>query len=288
MAELRPLTFGEILDGALTLYRRHFGLFLQLSVVVLVVPVALYGYMVAPMLMNPMYLMFDPVGAGIRVAAIFLVLYLASLLLTAATVRVVSDSYLGRTPGFRASMALGLSKIWPLFLVGLAKGVLLGGLAGVVGAAAIGGGFMFDLRGMQSAAFTTTFVVSLLGAALVIWLACGYAVTTQVVVLGRWSRALEAFGQSWRLTRGSRFKVFGLGAVAFLLFLIVPNLVFTILAVLMAMNPTAGLVMQILQLVVPMLLAPAVACVFTLMYYDLRMRREAFDLQALGEQLGPA
>jgi len=36
----------------------------------------------------------------------------------------------------------------------------------------------------------------------------------------------------------------------------------------------------------PIVLYPAISCVVTLMYYDLRVRREAFDLQMLSQQLG--
>ena len=38
--------------------------------------------------------------------------------------------------------------------------------------------------------------------------------------------------------------------------------------------------------VLPLILTPVLAAVITLMYYDLRVRREAFDLQVLGQQLG--
>ncbi len=34
-------------------------------------------------------------------------------------------------------------------------------------------------------------------------------------------------------------------------------------------------------------LAPILRCALTLAYYDLRVRREAFDIQILSEQLGP-
>jgi hypothetical protein len=39
---------------------------------------------------------------------------------------------------------------------------------------------------------------------------------------------------------------------------------------------------QLLQLMV----YPVVACAFTLFYYDLRVRKEAFDLDHLGRQIG--
>jgi hypothetical protein len=291
MAELRPLTFGEILDGALTLYRRHFGLFLQLSIAVLAIPVALYGYFLLPLLGEQLMLamMMDKVGTGLRLGVFGALLYFGSLILTAATVRVVSDSYLGRTPALGASLKVGLSKIWPLFVVALGKGVVVGGLTGLFAGSAIVTAFLLDRGGAGAGAMAAGIAIVFLGAWLVSWVASGYGVTTQVVVLGPVRRGLEAFGQSWRLTRGARRKVFGLGVVAFLLFNLVPTWIFQILGLVLGpANPVLATTMIILQLVVPMILAPAIGCVFTLMYYDLRVRREAFDLQMLGQQLGSA
>ncbi|OLB18662.1 MAG: hypothetical protein AUH12_01825 [Gemmatimonadetes bacterium 13_2_20CM_69_8] len=44
MPDLRPMDFGEILDGSLMIYRRHFGLFLKLSMAALSVPLVLLVY----------------------------------------------------------------------------------------------------------------------------------------------------------------------------------------------------------------------------------------------------
>ena len=46
--------------------------------------------------------------------------------------------------------------------------------------------------------------------------------------------------------------------------------------------------LAIVSSVVSIALAGALPCVYTMMYYDLRMRREGFDLQLLGQQLGIA
>jgi hypothetical protein len=43
----------------------------------------------------------------------------------------------------------------------------------------------------------------------------------------------------------------------------------------------------VLASLIGIVLAPILPCVLTLLYYDLRVRREAFDLQILSEQLGP-
>src|SRR5439155_10300287 len=45
MSDLRPMEFGEVLDGAFTMYRRNFGLFFRLSVAISAVPAALFLYL---------------------------------------------------------------------------------------------------------------------------------------------------------------------------------------------------------------------------------------------------
>jgi hypothetical protein len=127
------------------------------------------------------------------------------------------------------------------------------------------------------------------GVWLCIWVAAGYGVTTPVVVLEALSSAFDAFGRSWDLTRGFRGKVVGLSVVAFVLFNFLPALVLSIIAeVVKGSSAPAGMVFEVLSNVVPVILYPAISCVFTLMYYDLRVRREGFDLQMLSDQLGNA
>ena len=44
--------------------------------------------------------------------------------------------------------------------------------------------------------------------------------------------------------------------------------------------------LSVVTIVLGVVLAPILPCALTLLYYDLRVRREAFDLQILSEQLG--
>ena len=46
------------------------------------------------------------------------------------------------------------------------------------------------------------------------------------------------------------------------------------------------LAVSVVNSLVSIALAPVLPCMLTLFYYDLRMRREGFDLQVLGQQLG--
>jgi len=78
-----------------------------------------------------------------------------------------------------------------------------------------------------------------------------------------------------------------LAVVAFLLCNFLPSQVLQAIAnAVMRTAPAAGIALTVLAVILPLILAPVIAAVITLMYYDLRVRREAFDLQVLGQRLG--
>jgi hypothetical protein len=286
MNELRPLSFGEILDGAISMFRRHFGLFFQLSAILMTLPVALAVYVAARL-----FLTFaeNPIAGIVTLLPVLLVLLFASLLLEAATVRAISDSYLGEPLSFRRSLAFGLAKLWPLVLVGLSKALILALVAAGVAAVVTVAGIVLQRAGAGAIGVLAVVALGVAGVGLWVWAWAGYAVTTQVIVLQPLETSLDALGHSWRLTRGNRSKVFGLQFLAYLLFSLLPSWIFQALGlVLIARSPGIGVAALVLQVLVPVLFAPAIACVLTLTYYDLRVRREGFDLQLLQQQLGVA
>jgi len=276
MADLKPMELGEILDGALTMYRRHFGMLLRLAVLALWLPVSMniYVQLTGGPLQHPVLYFF-----------MFLIQYFAGLFLTAGAIRIISDSYLGRPTTLAPAIALGMSKILPLFGVALGKGILLGLILGLVfviaglsiPAAAAGGGAVVVL-------------FALVFAGLALWLfvfvACGYAVTSQIVVLEPLDGAFDSFGRSWELTRGLKLKVAGVAFVAWLI-LFAPTVALGVYAgILQQTNALWGQILQAGLALLPIVLSPILACVFTILYYDLRIRREGFDLQMLGQSLG--
>ncbi len=215
---------------------------------------------------------------------VVIVYYAATLVLTAGTIRIISDSYLGRDPRLHDALALGLSKILPLIAVGLGKAIVLGLI--MIGAGVVVGisGAVFKGSGVG---ILLVFVLACAALWFTIFVACGYGVTTPVVVLEELGSSFDAFGRSWELTRDFKLKVLGLAVVAFLLCNILPSQVLQGIAnVVMKTAPVAGIVLTVAAVILPLILAPVIAAVITLMYYDLRVRREAFDLQVLGQRLG--
>jgi len=107
-------------------------------------------------------------------------------------------------------------------------------------------------------------------------------------VLEDLASSFDAFSRSWELTRGARLKVFGTVVVAWLISQFLPQLVVGgISGVLgVAGNDSLQPFFVVIASLMGIVLAPILPCALTLLYYDLRVRREAFDLQVLSEQLG--
>ena len=243
--QLRPLSIGEILDGALVLLRRHFTLVLGIAVVCEGIPTAMDVYI-------------DLTGGGSQNPGLSLLdrllTLVGSVLVTGATVRVVSEAYLGRTPLFGDAMRFAGSRF----------GTILG--------ANIMSGFLTVLA---------TLALVIPG----IVVACGYSVAAEAAALESGS-AGEALRRSWDLTKGFRWKALALGVVSIGLILVVYLGAGVLGGILGEVMGGLDTVLAVFAACVSLLIYPVISCVFTLFYYDLRVRKEGFDLEMLSRQLG--
>jgi hypothetical protein len=288
-SNLRPMQLGEILDGSFNIYRRHFGLFMRLSVALVWLPTALAIYLQVRFSGSPFEIIavFEQhTLASILLGLLGLIVWTTcSLLLKVGTIRIISDSYLGQEPQLGAALRLGIDKIIPLLLVAISKGLLLG-LLYIFGGLGIA---LLVLLGrvlgpVVSGVLVFTGVIGL--AWFVVYVACGYGVTTPIVVLEDLNSSFDAFGRSWDLTRGARLKVFGTAAVTWLMSQFLPSMVVGGLSGAIGANSSWQPFFIVFASLLSILLTPILPCALTLLYYDLRVRREAFDLQVLSEQLG--
>jgi hypothetical protein len=288
-SNVRPMQIGEILDGTFNIYRRHFGLFMRLSFVLICVPAVIAVYLFARFVSEPLAVsawMREHIGAAIGFGVLALIMWaVIGVLLKSGTVKIISDSYLGSEPSLRDALQFGVGRIIPMLLVALSKGLLLlliyiaeilvfmmfAGLARAVGGPVLT--VWISVFGIIGGGWFFAFVL------------CGYALTTMVVVLEDLESSFNAFGRSWDLTRGAKLKVFLVWLVMWLLSYVVPLLAYLGLSLAIGPNPLVQGVLGILSPVVSVALAPLPACALTLVYYDLRVRREAFDLEILSEQL---
>ncbi len=249
---LRPLSTGEVLDTSFGLYR---ALFFPLVIVALVcraVPDVL-GIYLQQVSGNSPFAIFDH-------WQLLLVQFALSVLLNvvgvAASTVIVAGAYLGTSVMAGAALRRSFGLIGPLsvaaFLIAIAT--FLGFLVLIV-------------------------------PGVILW--SGLVLANAVIVLEQPISATASLSRSWELTRGFRLKVFVSVLVAALL-LIVPTM---IVGVLGAIGTMAGvwspLVSGVLGAVLQIFVAPFMYVVITVLYYDLRVRKEGFDLELLAMATQP-
>jgi hypothetical protein len=271
-ADLRPMTLGEVLDRTFKLYTSEFWLFtgiMSLPFLVLFVFNVLVGVassaQVASMSAGAGSTAFSPAAlvAGIGGGLLLLVL---TFILTgagqAATIFAVSDIYLGRAASIRSSFQQVRGH------VAQALGAIL--LMGLV----IGAGFI---------------LLIIPG----IFLMCRCAVTVPASMLEDEGPG-TALSRSMELTKGFAMQVFVVFLLAWALALgaaMVFQLPFTLLAATPRPHvlPLGWLILQDAGgFVAQVLVAPIQTIAFSLMYYNLRVRKEGFDLEHLMGSLGAA
>src|SRR5207244_10641881 len=191
------------------------------------------------------------------------------------------------SPRLRPSLRSGAENIAPLLLVEISQTLLLFLL---YIAAALVVGLLYFMGRMISPGLggLMIFAGAIAALWLVTWVLCAYAMTTPIVVLEDLSSSFDAFGRSWELTRGARGKVAGTIVVTWLISQFLPQMVIGAIsgALGVAGNESYQPVFVVFASLLGIVLAPILPCALTLLYYDLRVRREAFDLQVLSGQLG--
>jgi hypothetical protein len=253
---LRPLSTGELLDRTFSLYRSHFGLFLGLFAlphlfVLAYQCIGLTFQSPNPQLPNLLLNAVWSMGAGFLSLA-------ASAASQAATVIAVSQVHLDRPAGVADSFSRVKGQILPV--IGLS---LLVGLA--AGAACI----------------------ALLVPGILLFVMWSLAVPAKILEN---RGALDSMSRSMDLTKGNRWRIF----VIWLLFVLLGIGVGLLLrwpvelaagvSSIFAMQRTAPVWQAALlgvSFISECLVGPLATIAFSLVYYDERVRKEAFDLQLM-------
>lgn len=274
--ELRPMGIGDILDTTFRMYRERFLPFLLIALVVYV-PYAFLLALSAPFQTpaQPVFIpqatfsegemqtpTFDesnlvvkpnPVGAILGILGTIIYAFVLFPLCTAALVHNISASYLGEDLTAGQSYTRALPR-----LPGLLGTQILVGLAVFAG---------FLLLIVPGIIFSLWFLVCV-----------------PVVILEN-KAGPSAMGRSRELMRGNLNKGFVLALVLTALGFII-NFALQMLTTLVPMpHPSISIFIStmVAAVILPIQTAP-----WTLLYYDLRIRKEAFDLQKLSEALSQA
>jgi uncharacterized membrane protein len=130
-------------------------------------------------------------------------------------------------------------------------------------------------------------VVAGVGAGLVgtVFLAASWMVSPAVAILED-AGPIAALRRSWELSTGSRWRILGLILLLTVLQVVLSSLLsFVLLASFVTDQVIQLIVQQAVNLLASIAWAPVYWGTFAILYYDLRVRREAFDLQLAAESL---
>ncbi|HJZ48671.1 MAG TPA: tetratricopeptide repeat protein [Roseiflexaceae bacterium] len=313
-APLRRLSIAEVLDSAWQLYRANFRTFVSAVASVLVtmsILRALYGrdavggvdwLQLSPLrseaLLSAIGLLrtsIDPLDLIALFADNVLLYFVARVLLTGILVNTAARSYLGpfgaslpgRTRGLGREIALipAVLLILPLDLQSamVARGMRIA--APLVAAL---------LQGTPPPLATTLDILELLGRSLLIdllavLLSARFLLAPQAVMLERRS-SFASLGRSWNLTSGWfwRVVVVALASSALIGLLIgLPSALVRLILALSGWDWIAGILTNVTSMtsqVLEALALPFQVAVFTALFYDIRIRKEGFDLEVLTQQ----
>lgn len=249
---LRPLSTGEVLDTSFGLYRAQFLPLIIISLACKSAPLLLGIYL-------------EQISGTSATAIfdhwqLFLVQFVLAILLNvvavAATTFVVAGAYLGAPTTANDALGRAFRLFGPL------------ALATIVSLFSIMIGF-----------------IALVVPGLILW--SGLVLATAVIALEQPVTAMAALNRSWELTKGFRFKVFVAVLVAMLLFMIPAMVVGVVGAIGKLTGSWSSLISDILSSMLQVFVAPFMYVVITVLYYDLRVRKEGFDLELLATAAQP-
>lgn len=268
-AGLRPLGIGEILDAGIKIYRARFPVLVK-SVVVVLGPVFVLAAVIRISIPSSNDLLtttqpgatpdlhVDKLGAFIAGTAIIALLaFLASQLATGACFKAVSGVYLEEEPSWRESLRFARSKLRSLLWLSLLLVV-----------------------------FLIPALIGLIVPGVYLWVA--WSVAAPVLLL-EGVRGRKALKRSRALVKGRFWPVTAVLLLIAMLSGIVQAVFIGILAGIVSVsgNEVAVAVADAIgQTASSALTTPLSAAVLTVLYFDLRVRKEGFDLELLARRLG--
>ena len=276
---LRPLTVGEILDHA-------FGLFRQLFVPLVVVQVICSS---VPLLLN-LYAAASGSTSLLGSFGTYLVAFVLGALASAATAYIISENYLGRPLGAGDALRRAVPRIGDVMLLSLGVGFVVV-IAALPALLVIGAGSAFavlggtDGRAGLAGGGAALMLVGLALLAIPFMVFSGLSIATPSLVLEH-SNAGRAMSRSWQLTKGFRLRIVGLLFVV-LVIVLIPVFALGLIGGMFGSEESRASTVLFTALagVVSLVITPLLYCALTLLYYDLRVRKEGYDLEVLAAEL---
>lgn len=294
--QLRPLGVGDIVDRVFNMYRQRPLLFMALSAVpylalfLVIGGIALsLGTSLAPLgpfvtqISTPggaQNVTFTPEVASALAALVVIgvVAGLVSILFLSVQIGALVDAsaarYLGREATVGSSFRAGLRVAPKIILAGML--LFFGLLAGWL--------LLFLVVALANNALVAT--VGIIGGLVATVFVFASWLVTPVVATLEPVGPLHAVRRSWWLSTGHRWRILGLQILLAVLQAVLSTLISFIFVAAFISDDVVRLVLQnIVNVVATVLWAPVEWGTFTILYFDLRVRKEALDLQIAAEAL---
>ena len=268
---LRPLEIGDLLDETFRMYRRHFLLFAAIAVILAIPSAALYGLALAwfstglqatsdSSSAGPVLGFLGAIGAAGLVSFVFLPFSHSAIVYAAC------ESAIGR-PVTAGGVLMGvLRRYFPL----LGYWVLFNTLTAEIALLLCVAPFILWIWGF------------------VMWVAVVPAMFVENIGLG------AAIGRSRQLVQGRWWRTFLILVLTYVLYFVLSialggfiNIAQGLLELVVSQFIASAIAITSSQ-VIAALLAPVAQIVFVLIYFDLRVRREALDLFQMAYRLSSA
>ncbi|WP_202800907.1 glycerophosphoryl diester phosphodiesterase membrane domain-containing protein [Salinibacterium sp. PAMC 21357] len=303
---LRPMTLGTILSASLMVLRRNprpiFGLSLIIMGVVTVASLILVGivtFLGVDRTFSATGVDADIIEAGATVGVILAALFAVSLSLVGGSILQgivsieVARGAVGEKLRLSGLWAAAKGRLWAL--IGWSALVAVATFFGIVVFALVAALF-FAIGGTAGTVFGVLSVLAgiVIGIALMAWLGTSLALVPSALMIERLPLG-RAIRRSWSLVSGSFWRTFGILALIIVIVQVVSSVVTAPLSILgsfgaVLLNPTgneaAGTATFVGLYIVTMILSVAIGAITiiiqsaapALLYIDLRMRKEGFDL----------
>lgn len=282
LLSLRPRGIGEILDGAFRLYRHDVGLY-AFTAAVAALPMTLATIL--------SFTGGESVTAALLALVLFLVALVAALTVWAALIHQMNHRLNGRDPSLgwsvRRALRLAPRVAWGgilAYVVFVVAVVVAGGAVAVVGAVLVA------LLGEEAGSVAGVILALVVLFPVMLGLMAGLSLFLPVAVVEDRS-AYQSIKRGVSLSTGGRLRIVTvLGIVWILLFIPFMAVYFLTGTSQMILDPEGFavgtismgqiVVQQVLVLMTSAITTPMFVASLLLLYYDQRVRREAFDLEA--------
>ncbi len=287
--DLRPLDFGDILSRSFSLYMTHFSLFAGLFLLFVFVPAALiqtgeYLFLPVPKASTSGRMFDDPAKAFIGVFIWLLEVVLAAAIAGGGIYFLVSRVYMGAKTNIREAIRAIGAHFGQLLGTGLIVLVAVGALSAIFVVPFIVG--VTEANSREGAKMISISVLlGMVVSPLLVWLFSRYGLVFCAVMLED-QGADEAFSRSAELTKGYAWRLIGLCTVMLLCYWLLQIPAWTLSAVFAKSTRQWQLVGALIGSAWTALMLPLIVIPSVIYYFDLRCRKEGFDLAVLAATFG--